>query len=458
MQGLKLVKIIQMLLLLVIACFTGAPVITTLLPNQTEAIVPAFYVAVNGNDSNAGTLALPFLTLGKCQTAMRGSGIKTCYIRAGNYTPTGVACGTNSCGVQMSSSDNGETWSYYPPDGYNNADISGGSTASGNGLWEIFDVSNTTNVTINGLSIHDFDFAGIAAGGGTFSLVIKNNIIFNGFFIVAAGPQNAGGFMCYGCANSTFSHNVVHDIASFGISNNNVNGDMSNWLVTGNVLYNICTQIQDCGAIYSQDTNATATNIQWTNNYIRDGSTFAGAGWGSALYADDCMSNVTASGNIITGKNGGNTTMIHGGNNVRYLANIIDLSTFAFKTFTVQTSSSSGCSAGTMSGNQLENNIVISGGGGGGNNLLSGSPVNAPTITGNAYHNYAGSAISTTGSYSDANPTSEDPQLTCWIYNVASGSPVFNSPVNFTAIVGKWGPPGYVIPQTGTAPSSPHTC
>ncbi|TPV97865.1 MAG: hypothetical protein USCAAHI_02720 [Beijerinckiaceae bacterium] len=73
--------------------------------------------------------------------------------------------------------------------------------------------------------------------------------------------------------------------------------------------------------------------------------------------------------------------------------------------------------------------------------MLSGSPVNAPTITNNAYHNYAGSAINSGGSYSDANPVSEDPQLSCWVYNIASGSPVFSSPVSFPGLPGGWGPP-----------------
>ncbi|MGB6026025.1 MAG: hypothetical protein WBG40_12585, partial [Candidatus Sulfotelmatobacter sp.] len=47
-----------------------------------------FYVAPNGNDNNPGTLAQPFATLGKAQSAMRASSsIKTTYIRAGLYKP-----------------------------------------------------------------------------------------------------------------------------------------------------------------------------------------------------------------------------------------------------------------------------------------------------------------------------------------------------------------------------------
>lgn len=120
-------------------------------------------------------------------------------------------------------------------------------------------------------------------------------------------------------------------------------------------------------------------------------------------------------------RNGSNTINIHGGNNDVFSGNRVDLSTLAQKTLALQTSSGTGCSAGTMSGNTFPNSIIISGGGGGGYNVLSGSPVNAPTIANNAYHNYAGSAISSGGSYSDAILVSEDPQLTCWTYNIAWG-------------------------------------
>lgn len=101
---------------------------------------------------------------------------------------------------------------------------------------------------------------------------------------------------------------------------------------------------------------------------------------------------------------------------------LIDLATFGQKTMAFQTWSGTGCSAAAMSGNKFQNNIIISGGAGGGYKVLSGSPINAPTITNNAYHNYAGGAINSGGDYSDANPVSEDPELLCWTYNIAPGS------------------------------------
>ena len=421
-------------------------------------IVPAFYVATTGSDANPGTAAEPFATLGKAQLAMQASTtLKTTYVRAGSYRLPSLACGGSSCGLDLGSADDGETWSYYPPDGVDSASLSGGSTANGNGLVTAISVSNTNHLTIDGLTIHDFQYAGIGAGGGTNNLVLENNVIFGGY--TASGSSNPGGFSCYGCANTTIAHNVFHDMAQFGISVSNVNGNISNLLVTGNVFYDTCTAIADCGALYVQDITATATNMRFTNNYIHDGNTFAGlgSGYGSAIYADDCTSNIVEAGNVLTGRNGANTTMVHGGSNIHQTGNLTDLAGFAQHVATFQTSGVAGCKSATMSDNEYEKNVVIGAGGGGGYALLSGSPQHAPIIANNDYYSYAGAAISSgLGSYGDTDPAHENPELTGWVYAVAAGSPVLGAPVSFPALVGGWGPPGYVLPQTGTPPSSPH--
>lgn len=429
----------------------------------------AFYVSPTGNDANAGTLASPFLTLHQCAVAMRGSGTKTCYIRAGSYTPAAqdasICNGTTTCAVGMvSPTDNGETWSYYPPDGAGTADITGGSSSDTTGLFDIFYVGNTTGVTINGLKLHNFQFSAVASSGGNSSLTAINNTISNGFCNGGsgncAGHANEAAIQCYGCANAVIMHNSIDHMGSFGISFNNVNGDISHLNIAENYLQSICTGLSDCGAIYLQDLNATATDLRVINNYVKDGATFAGLGSnsGSGIYLDDCTSNVTAANNVLTGRNGSNTIHIHGGNNDVFKGNLVDLSTLGQKTMALQTSGGTGCSAGTMSGNQFQNNLVISGGGGGGFNVLSGSPGNAPAISHNDYFKYSGAAISTAGSYSDASPLTSDPMLTCWSYLIDRASPIFMSATAFPGFANSWGPPGFLIPQTGTVPSSPHAC
>jgi hypothetical protein len=423
-------------------------------------IEPAFYVSTTGLDSNPGTLSAPFLTLAKAQGAMQASSsIKTTYIRAGSYLLPSLDCGGGgNCGLNLIAADEGETWSYYPPDGVDSADFTGGSTSASTGLVVAIYVSGG-NITINGLSIHDFAYAGINSNGGADNLVIENNLLFNQYY--ASNDSNPGAISIVSCASVTISHNVIHDVAMLGASVVATVGDpdISNLLMTGNVVYNTCTANADCGALYVQDVTATATNLRVTNNYIHDGNTFAGLGSndGAGLYADDCTSNLTESGNVLTGRNGSNTMMVHGGSNVHQTGNLTDLATYGQHVAVFQTSGASGCSSGVMSGNEYENNVIIGGGGGGGYSLLSGSPMNSPTIQDNDYYSYGSTAISSgTGAYGDSDPVSENPQISGWTYDVASASPVFASPVDFTALVGGWGPPGYVLPKMGTPPSSPH--
>jgi hypothetical protein len=124
-----------------------------------------------------------------------------------------------------------------------------------------------------------------------------------------------------------------------------------------------------------------------------------------------------------------------------------------------------------MEGDTFTGNIVISNFTGGLRTTVSGvtghayfestpaDPMGSSyTIQGNAYWNYAsGGSVWSNGTVtSDSSPITKDPQLSGWTYDIAGGSAVFSSAVNFAAIVGEWGPPGYVIPQTGTAPSFPH--
>src|SRR6266481_2645275 len=76
--------------------------------NTNSAIVPAFYVATNGRDSNPGTLAQPFATIAKAQVSMQASSTKITYIRAGTYAPSaGSGCG-NPDAVELGGSDAGE--------------------------------------------------------------------------------------------------------------------------------------------------------------------------------------------------------------------------------------------------------------------------------------------------------------------------------------------------------------
>lgn len=415
-------------------------------------VSPAYYVSPTGSDSNSGTFASPFLTITKAQTAMQGGSTKFTYIRAGIYNLAGSACGTNTCGINFTTSDNNTTYSYYPPDGVNSAIFSGQFffTTSTTGLWIVFHDSGATNLTINGLTIEFFNYAGISSNGST-GMVVENNIIHDGYY-VPGSSSSPGGFTAYSAKNLTTSHNVVYNIAGFGINNTEAGQAISNWTAAYNVIYNTCTSVQDCGGLYGQDLNQTSTGLAWTNNYIRDTGTFAGqsSSLGEALYFDDCLSNLAATANILTGNNGSNTVFYHAGNSLTVTGNIVDFSSFAAPAAVVENSSGGACGS-TISGDTFNHNILVSLGASGQGGYNEGGITSGTLgVTANSYWNYGGSAISHTGSYTDSNPTTQDPQMTGYTYTIASGSPVYNTPVSFPGVSTGWGPPGYVIPQSMT--------
>jgi hypothetical protein len=415
------------------------------------AVEPAFYISPSGTEGGTGTIDDPFATLDQAQAAMRGGAVKTTYLRAGHYAPVGHDAGSaGSKGITLTSGDDGEKWSYYPPDGVGSADITGGSTTTNAGLSDVFNVG-ANNVTITGLTIHNFAYAAVAANGSD-SLTVTNNIIYSGF---NHGIGNPAGITCYGCDQATFSHNVIHDIAAFGISMTNAEGAISMLHIDGNVIYNTCMVVTNCGAIYLEDRNALSVGLSVTNNYVHDGNLSASldSGAGCAVYAASCASQLTVSGNVFAGKNGALTVFVQGGNAVQIHDNVTDLGDSG--AVVADFLADAGCPI-QASGNVYRNNIVIAKGRGGGflPEQASGSPV--ATIESNDYYDYVDASVGYgTGVYKDTDPSTANPKLSGRTYSLACGSPVRGGPVSFPPLVGGWGPPGYVLPDSGTPPSCP---
>ncbi len=175
----------------------------------------------------------------------------------------------------------------------------------------------------------------------------------------------------------------------------------------------------------------------------------------TGIYLDDGMSNATVSGNVVTGIKS-QCFVIHGGNDNTYTDNLCDLGTSQYqRIMTYQWDSI----MLQMTGNSVENNIIVAGSTAPGTGYSDSGTPTPPTIKNNAYYNYVGTTVDSSGSNgSDANPTYENPGLSCWDPTIATSSPVFAAPVSFKKLVGGWGPPGFVLPQTGTPPSWPHGC
>lgn len=432
---------------------------------------PAFYVSPSGDDANPGTVAQPFLTLPKAQAAMRASAsIKTTFLRAGTYTVTASTAASNCTGggstaIDLGGPDDGETWSYYPPDGYGSAIIDGASTSASTGLACAFAASGASNLTFTGLQIQRFQYSGIYASSSP-NLSVKDNTIHD----LTVAVYNVGGVAIFSSSGATVANNYIHDVAYVGVG---VWGaGISNATVSGNVVLSSCSAAAqpggndmdggDCGAIYLWDGQTHAsTNLVVTGNYVRDVNVSSnGAGdytgcCATGIYLDDGMSNVTVSGNVVTGTKS-QCFVIHGGNDDTFKDNLCDLDNSMYqRVMTYQWDAL----MLPMSGNVIEDNIIVAGSTSGGTGYADDGTPTPPTIKNNAYYNYVGTkVVSTGGNGSDSNPTYENPGISCWDPSVAASSPVYAAPVSFVKLPGGWGPPGFVLPKTGTPPSWPHGC
>ena len=471
-------------------------------PAQTSA----YYVSPNGNDSNSGTSTIaPFKTLDKAASAMRLSNIKTTYVGKGTYNRTTT--------LILTSADNGETWSYYPPDGYNTAILDYTGMTYNTSVNDAYgDIANTTgilinggnNITINGLQVQNVP-GGIAVHGGSadagwgagvvyattgnaYNNTIENNIVHHLTYVpsptTTPWPNYLTGIQMHGAVqNGKILNNVVYDAQSQGISagvGNGPNNGANNLDIEGNVVYNVNQSPGDSGGICLEDRGPTqgpagSTGIIIKNNFVRDVSqNGVSTHFNRCYYFDDYSSNITMTQNICTGTwNVG--VQYHGSNNIVVSSNIFDYTTsaayaaiFNYDPLPLQ----------GMTGNTFTGNIIINGGSvatGNGYQTGGGAPTyafSAPLIENNLYYSYGAASIYYGGAYSgthvvssvepgsgtgDPYPvTGQNPSLSGWTYVLAPGSPAYSSPVNFRPIPGNWGPPGYVIPQTGNPPSSPH--
>jgi large repetitive protein len=442
-------------------------------PTTTAA---GFYVSPNGNDSNAGTFAAPFATLARAQQAMEASSIKTTYVKGGTYHLSST--------LSLTSADNGETWQYYPGNGYDTAvlDLSGlvfsdPGTPTGSVTTGIL-IQGGNNITIDGLAISGGGFLGsgitvhggpqyfgteYAATGAAHGNTITNCLVYN----LGQAANNVAPYVWYAgivaagdVQNTTITNNVCHDLGGVGIGldigSQGPSGGGNNTLIANNVCYNLntATGAGDTGGIYVIDRTGSTTGWAIKNNFIRD----YGPNLNSfhAIYLDDSSSNVTVSGNVIAATaagagNGSAPIQYHIGGNNQITGNIIDLHS-ANPILWYQTAGA---------GNTFSGNIIIGGFTGSGGGYLQVTPPTGANlaVSNNDYYNYAGGTLQYTGSAAtggaDSAPKFVDPQISGWTYNIAPGSPVLGALMNFSPIVGGWGPPGYTIPATGTPPSTP---
>jgi hypothetical protein len=424
--------------------------------------VTYFVVASNGSDSNTGTISSPFATLARCAVAMEGSSTKLCYVRGGSggsYTPApataaGFGCNNNSPApanlllLSHAKGDDGVTFSYYPPDGYNSAIFDGSATSSTTGIPTAICAQDVKNVNIVGLAFQHFRRSAIQVTNWSANDTSGQNNSITANLIQNSGYTTNPAINCSGWVQGTKIYNNAilhvsgHGIGCFTAQSSTAQG-LTNLDIEQNVVVDACGLSSDNGSIYIQDYQSPrSTNIKIKNNYLYQCN--VGGTGGKLIYLDDGTWNVTATLNeMIAAGPLYAAVQIHGGNNNTFQTNVIDEGGGTRILFYQQSTTA----PGTMTGNAwLTSYIVCLSSGTCGNGYVGGNtPPNPQSNPGSTYFNYGtGGAVNTSGSggaAADASPTYSNPSLTCWVTPIP-GQPAVS-----------YGPPGFAIPQTGPQPS-----
>ena len=403
---------------------------------------------------------------------MQGSSTKITYVRGGTYHL--------SSSLSLSSADNGESWLYYPPDGVDSAVLDVGNTLSGG----VIVLQGASNITIDGLKVQNFvDYGILGNPGPVGNLGSSDSILDCDVGFNTASSWSTGG-ITISIPHSTIANNYVHDLGSQGIATYAYYAGQSidGITIKNNVILRAVQRVSDGGAIYTNMHSGNQSDyVTVSNNYVADqGSPNT---WGvHGIYLDDLSSNVSVTGNVVAAPSAGTGTgsgsqygtnalsafFDTGGNHNLISGNIVDLGSSASVSVVIFAYPAEAIDVG-MQGDTFTGNIVISNFTGALQTHVSANygyayseDTNDPrgysyTIKNNIYWNYAsgGQVFYNGNALNDSAPIQADPQVSGWDYTIQGSSPAYTSSAAFQPILGGWGPPGFVIPQTGVAPSSP---
>jgi hypothetical protein len=451
----------------------------------TLTALPAGYiVAANGSDSNAGTRASPYASMTHCRDVMK-SGNKYCYFRGGTYTNwpnDGSGCTRSTIVAVMlhlGSSENGETYSYYPYDGLNTAIFDDQATNMNSGHSQFgMCLQSAQNVTVIGLEFDNFAGAGLFdytcnAPGGNNKFLYNKLVNSYGQQEDVSGNPGAIWLDSYVAGDQVMGNLIVH-AHSMGIVDEDVvcltSHGMDNTVIQYNMVIDACNAYFDCGSIYINDqepgfncgTTCLSVNIKVDNNYILQSG-------GQCEYSDDDASNISWTHNIAIACGHAAYSyhgMIHGGMNLTHQYELIDLigSSSGQSTGNPAASflqDSNFCGLGRictgMSGNHWNRNIYICRSGdqpcGNGWTVDGGhNPPNAADVSNNQYWNYQqqnggvsgvndscqGGGNSCVGN-SDQNPHGGDPKITGLAACIDPSSPVYST-IGWIDFTRTWGP------------------
>jgi hypothetical protein len=200
----------------------------------------AYYVATNGNDTAAGTLTAPWKTISRAASA--SSGVKagdTVYVRGGIYKES------VSFAISGSAGGGPITFQNYPGE---TAIIDGTGIAAQSDPHGLVHIVNRTYITVRGFEIRNYQTsssslipAGIWISGTSGNIQILNNLVHDIKTSSEASGQ-AYGISVYGTANTpidtvTIDGNQVYNLKTGGSESVNVDGNVTNFVITNNIVH-----------------------------------------------------------------------------------------------------------------------------------------------------------------------------------------------------------------------------
>lgn len=278
-----------------------------------------YYVAKTGSDSNAGTQAAPWLTIG--HAALEATAGSTVYVGAGTYSESVAFAnsGTSSAPIVF----NGQGVAIVDGTGLSCCTSPGFASSNGfigtntQGLFNIGASAGVNYLTVEGFTVQNFKTKSAAQvpvgililGSGT-GIQVLNNTVQN--IQTSAGKNgNAYGIGVFGISATplslTVSGNTVTGCLTGESETTTYNGNVQNFVVSNNIIYNNDNIGMD--AIGFEGVGPTgydqAMNGDVYGNLIYNNSAFKNPGEGNSydedgLYCDGCTA-VTFERNTVYG-------------------------------------------------------------------------------------------------------------------------------------------------------------
>jgi len=204
----------------------------------------SYYVSTSGNDSNPGTIELPWLTIQHAANTVTAGA--TVYVFGGVYNEAVnfPASGTASAPI---------TFQNYPGqtaviDGTGVTCCTSNPPSSGNGTQGLVTIVNQSYVTIQGFEIRNFTTnnpayvpTGVWITGAGTAVRILNNLVHN-ITTTSEKNGNAFGISAYGTSKNPItqleiSGNEVYDLRTGNSESLNVDGNVTYFAITNNLVH-----------------------------------------------------------------------------------------------------------------------------------------------------------------------------------------------------------------------------